>query len=100
MTAPHRIAFARVLRLLGLAAALLAFVGSVSAQSGGTGTLTGRVQNEVTGQYLNNARVSIKGTDRSTLTDEFGTYLFAQIPSGAVVVEAAVAIALANFIRH
>jgi TonB-dependent receptor len=79
----------RVFRLLSAAAALPALaLLPVAAQSAtSTGTLTGRVQNEVTGQYLNNARVSLKGLDRSTLTDEFGTYQFAQVPSGQVVIE-------------
>ena len=78
MTVPRCTTPLRVLCLIAFTAALLAFPASASAQSSGsTGTLTGRVQNEVSGQYLNNARVSIKGTNLSTLTDEFGTYQFA-----------------------
>ena len=88
MTGPRCTTSLRVLCLIAFTAALLAFHTSASAQSSGpTGTLSGRVQNEVSGQYLNNARVSIKGTDLSTLTDEFGTYQFAQVPSGPAVIE-------------
>lgn len=32
------------------------------------------MQYHVTGDYLNNARVSIKGTNQVVLTDESGTY--------------------------
>ncbi|MBM3856095.1 MAG: hypothetical protein FJ399_23545, partial [Verrucomicrobia bacterium] len=52
------------------------------------GAITGRVQSEVTGQYLMNVRVSIKGTDLSALTDLYGTFRLAQVPSGKVTLEA------------
>ncbi|MDO8541850.1 MAG: carboxypeptidase regulatory-like domain-containing protein [Opitutaceae bacterium] len=51
-----------------------------------TGTIRGRVQNEVTGQYLINARVAVKGIDITTLTDESGSYRLS-VPSGQVVLE-------------
>ncbi|MEY4941723.1 MAG: hypothetical protein RIQ93_3458, partial [Verrucomicrobiota bacterium] len=52
-----------------------------------TGTVTGRVRNVVTGQYLNKARVSIKGTNLTVLTDAFGIYQLVNVPAGPVVVE-------------
>ncbi len=52
-----------------------------------TGSISGRVKNVATGQYLNNARVAVKGTDLLTFTDESGTYRLADVPSGAVVLE-------------
>ena len=53
----------------------------------GTGTLTGRVQNVVTGQYLNNARVSVRGTNLAVFTDQTGTYRIPQAPAGSVVLD-------------
>lgn len=52
-----------------------------------TGTITGRVQNVVTGQYLNNARVTLKGTNRTVYTDRFGVYQLVGVPSGPAVIE-------------
>jgi hypothetical protein len=54
----------------------------------GTGSISGRVQNPATGQYLNNARITVKGTDIATLTDEFGTFHLSQVPAGSVTVQA------------
>jgi len=50
-------------------------------------TITGRVQNASTGQYLNNARVSVKGTDLVAFTDESGTYSLPLVPANAAVME-------------
>lgn len=66
---------------------LLALVPCARAQPA-PGSITGRVQSEVTGQYLMNVRVSIKGTDLSALTDLYGTFRLAQVPSGQVTLEA------------
>ena len=52
-----------------------------------TGTITGRVQNVATGQYLTKARVAVKGTDQVTFTDDFGDYVISQVRSGPVVLE-------------
>jgi hypothetical protein len=52
-----------------------------------TAALTGRVQNEATSQYLNNARVSVKGTDVTAFTDETGTFRLSGLPAGAVALE-------------
>ncbi|MBL9211322.1 MAG: carboxypeptidase regulatory-like domain-containing protein, partial [Opitutaceae bacterium] len=52
-----------------------------------TGTLAGRVQNSATGQYLNNARVTVRGTGLVAFTDETGRYSLANVPAGQVVVE-------------
>lgn len=46
----------------------------------------GRVQNVVTGQYLNNARVSVRGTDLVAFTDQTGTYHLT-VPGGAIVLD-------------
>jgi iron complex outermembrane recepter protein len=59
--------------------------GATSAPS--AGSITGRVQNVVTGQYLNNARVSVQGTQLMAFTDESGTYRLVGVPHGTVVLE-------------
>lgn len=45
------------------------------------------MQNTATGQYLNNARVTVRGTDLVAFTDETGRYSLAGVPTGSVVVE-------------
>ena len=69
-----------------LAALLFASPASVSAQT--AGTISGRVQNRDAGLYLNNARVSIEGTDRQTFTDETGEYRLTDLPAGEVRIRA------------
>ncbi|MBL9209996.1 MAG: TonB-dependent receptor [Opitutaceae bacterium] len=79
----------RVLRpliaLLGLYFAVAA--APAADNTAATGSITGRVQNVVTGQYLARARVAVKGTDMVTFTDDFGTYRLADVRSGQVVLE-------------
>lgn len=58
------------------------------AQPGGTATITGRVQNADAGLYLNNARVSVEGSELQTLTNEAGEYRLAGVPAGEVRVRA------------
>ncbi len=70
-----RLAFAACLYLSGVFA---------SAQTATTGAIEGRVQHAVTGDFLNNARVSIKGTTLVALTDESGAYRLSGIPAGPV----------------
>ena len=53
-----------------------------------TGAISGRVLKEVTGQYLKNARITVKGTNLTAFTDDFGTYQIVQVPSGPRLVEA------------
>lgn len=49
-----------------------------------SGTIEGRVLNPVTGDYLLNARVSVKGTDRVALTDATGDYRLGNVAPGSV----------------
>jgi iron complex outermembrane receptor protein len=60
---------------------------TTAAVAGPTGTITGRVQNVATGQYLNNARITVKGTDLAAFTDDSGTYRISRVPGGSAVVE-------------
>jgi iron complex outermembrane receptor protein len=50
-------------------------------------SVSGRVQNVVTGQSLNNARVTVRGTELVAFTDQGGTYRLPQVPAGQVVLE-------------
>ncbi len=68
-------------------ATLPASAAAVSPAAATTGTITGRVQNVVTGQYLNNARVTLKGTAQVAYTDRFGVYQLVGVPSGPAVLE-------------
>ncbi|MEO6245311.1 MAG: carboxypeptidase regulatory-like domain-containing protein, partial [Opitutaceae bacterium] len=54
----------------------------VRAQAPATGSITGRVQNAATGDYLNNARVAVKGTALTTLTEEGGFFRIVGVPVG------------------
>ncbi|MBI4626425.1 MAG: TonB-dependent receptor [Verrucomicrobia bacterium] len=89
MRRPNRILLGCVYAAFALlAAAPLTIAASGSpAVAVQTGNITGRVQNVVTGQHLNNARVSVKGTDRVAFTDQTGSYRLSAVPSGPVVVE-------------
>jgi|GEM_PF-1561953 len=58
------------------------------AQSVATrGTIIGRVQNAGTGTYLNNARVSVRGTGREALTNAAGEFRLTDVPAGEVVLD-------------
>lgn len=74
--------------LAGVAAFTSATAAFASQQSAAqaTGTLTGRVQNIVTGQYLNNARVTLKQTGETVFTDNFGVYRL-RVPGGPASIE-------------
>jgi TonB-dependent receptor len=54
------------------------------AQAPATGSIEGTVQNVVTGEYLNNARVSIRGTPETTFTNSSGYFKIDNVPAGQV----------------
>ena len=79
-----------------LALATLAALPPLSAQGSATpsatapaatGAITGRVQNTDTGQYVNNARVTVRGTNLVAPTDETGTFRLSAVPAGEVILE-------------
>ncbi|MBM3853415.1 MAG: TonB-dependent receptor [Verrucomicrobia bacterium] len=72
------------LRISAVAALGLLAVPAAHAQPGG---IVGRIHNVVTGQYLNNARVALQGTDLVAFSDETGSYRLAAVPPGRVVLE-------------
>ena len=55
---------------------------NATAQS--TGSISGRILNEATGQYLRNATVSIKGTAISAISESGGAYVLTGVPGGPV----------------
>ncbi len=59
----------------------LVLFASARAQTTG-GTIEGRVLNLGTGEYLENARITIEGTGLATLTDSLGHYRFAAAATG------------------
>ncbi|WP_414661800.1 TonB-dependent receptor [Horticoccus sp. 23ND18S-11] len=85
----HRLALPHLAFLLLCTVAVTPLMlGQPSTRSAAaTGTLTGRVQNVASGNYLNKARVAVKGTDLVTYTDEFGFYRLVDVPAGNVTLE-------------
>jgi iron complex outermembrane receptor protein len=74
----------RNVRLLTLAAAgLLAVAVPLPAQSA-TGTITGRVFNPATNEYIRNVEVSVEGTSLATQTEGNGYYQLFNVPEGEV----------------
>src|SRR3954469_8045060 len=70
-------------RLFAAAAAFaLAATASLPAQTGGTGTITGRVFNPTNGEYVRNVEVSVAGTNLSTQTEGSGFYQLFNVPAG------------------
>lgn len=91
MMTPPRHAVALILSCLtaGVAPLPLSQAAAATSPAGVTasGSISGRVKNVVTGQYLNRARVAVKGTDLEALTDEFGEYRLVRVPAGSVTLE-------------
>lgn len=61
---------------------LVAIPAVAFAQSAETGAIEGRVFNERTGRYMNQALVTIDGTSARTFTNQFGEYEIYNAPSG------------------
>ena len=67
---------AKLLRLVTVGAVLLPFLAAVaSAQS--TGTITGRVFNPNTGEYVRNAQIRVVESGQSTISEGGGEYRLA-----------------------
>jgi iron complex outermembrane recepter protein len=85
----HKLVYALCIAALSFTPLRIVGQTSVASQAGTqpTGTVTGRIQNVVTGNYLNKARVSVKGTELVVYTDEFGMYRLVDVPAGATTLE-------------
>src|SRR6187200_2295886 len=53
------------------------------AQTVNTGAIEGRVLDEARGEYLQNARVTVEGTQLETFTDAGGYFILGNVPAGA-----------------
>ena len=76
--------FARLVALALFAIGFATVPSLRAADARPTGSLSGRVENAATGQYLNNARVTVVGTMDVAFTDESGTYQLRAVPAGPV----------------
>lgn len=65
------------------AAVFLGFVATGWAQSSSKGVIEGRVQNSTNGNYLNNARIALEGSNIETSTNEIGYYRLPNVPAGS-----------------
>ena len=72
--------------IIRIAFLLLGITALAHAQTG-TGSVSGRIQNEATAQYLNNARVAVRGTAISEFTDVTGTYRLTGVPAGVATID-------------
>ncbi|MBM3851861.1 MAG: TonB-dependent receptor, partial [Verrucomicrobia bacterium] len=68
-------------------AALLAPLAPAQTSPAPTASVTGRIQNVVTGQYLPNARLTVRGTGQVAFTDDSGFYRLDQLSAGPLVLE-------------
>jgi len=74
-------------RALIVVGALLMCAPTFSYAQEAASVLTGRVLDVRTGEYLENAKVKIVGTNKSAMTDQYGRYRIRNVGSGEVSVE-------------
>src|SRR5262245_41289598 len=67
---------------------LLAFASpAIFAQTAsGTGSISGRILNPATGEYVRNVEVSIRGTALTAISADDGSYRITGVPAGDAVV--------------
>ncbi|MBI5766859.1 MAG: TonB-dependent receptor [Verrucomicrobia bacterium] len=68
------------------AGAFALLAASAHAQSGATGTITGRVFNPSTGEFLRNAQVRVEQTGVSAVSEGGGEFRLSPVPAGKVTV--------------
>jgi len=69
-------------RLSAFHAAFVAVFLVASVQAAEVGEVRGRVYSSSSASYLNNARVTVKGTSLEAFTDSSGEYVLARVPAG------------------
>jgi iron complex outermembrane receptor protein len=79
--------FAFISHLVRMAALCMVSALTAFAQAD-AGTVSGRVANNATGAYLENAQVRIAGTNRIVVTQPGGHYSFTGVPAGEVTITA------------
>ena len=67
---------------------LLLALATTTALAQSAGTIEGRVFNTGTGEYLENARLTVEGTRLEALTDNLGHYRFSGVPAGSATIKA------------
>ncbi|MFM8617615.1 MAG: carboxypeptidase regulatory-like domain-containing protein, partial [Opitutaceae bacterium] len=72
----------RRLPLIRLFLALIIAPLAAPAQSAGTGTVTGRVLNPASGEFVRYARISVEGTALQAVSGEGGVYVLTEVPAG------------------
>src|SRR5215211_1264966 len=78
-----RIAPMPVARVFAALALIMIATLRAIGQSANTGAIEGRVLDEALGEYLQNARVTVEGTQLETFTDEGGYFVLGNVPAGA-----------------
>ena len=73
-----------LLALLLVTAIALVSPTPAHAQQAALGAITGRVQNANNGDYLNNARIVVEGTNKTAFTNQFGEYRLEGVKPGDV----------------
>ncbi|MDO8540077.1 MAG: carboxypeptidase regulatory-like domain-containing protein [Opitutaceae bacterium] len=71
-------------RLLATVAGVFLLTGPLRSQDAATGIIEGRVLNVRSGEYLENARVTIAGTSLEVFTESDGRYRLGNVPPGPV----------------
>ncbi len=69
-----------------LAACALLFLARAFGATADTGTISGRIVNPVTGEYVRNAEIAIRGTALTALSADDGTYRLTGVPAGDAMV--------------
>ncbi len=82
-----RAALSRLAVTVGLLFAIAAE--AVAQTATGSGVVQGRVFNPSTGEYVRNAEIRLKGTERVTYSEEGGAYQIANVPAGSATLEVA-----------
>ncbi len=75
-------------RLTGWLLAIIGFAALAMTAQAQTATVTGRVMNQATGEYLKYATVQVVGSEKSTITEDGGVYTLTNLPPGEVKLSA------------
>ncbi len=60
---------------------------ALAQEATGTGSITGRIYNPATGEYVRNALIRVLSTNESTHSGDGGSYRLGNVPAGPVTVE-------------
>ena len=60
---------------------------AIAVAQSATGTVTGRVFNPATGEYVRNAEIRVQGSAQSTFSEEGGVYQLDHVPAGSATLQ-------------